>query len=186
MDGGSGLSHAGRMEPDEEQDDAPLDPPPSQPLLKGDLLQKRMDAVIGDPALWNRLEIRLGDLLEELADLDESLNDDELQAIFTVSIIVLGAMHPTVGKDYEPDAFRMASWYDQKMAQRNAGEDMEDRLEGLFVETAQEQVAATAADILESMSREKGSQIRAKRMEQLITAVCAAIWETAHWPVAVD
>lgn len=174
------------MEPDDDYEDAPLDPPPSQPLLKGDLLQKRMDAVIGDPALWNRLEIRLGDLLEELADLDESLNDDELQAVFTVTIMTLGAMHPTVGKDYEPDAFRMSSWYDLKMANRVPGEEMEDRLEALFVETAQEQVAATAADILESMSREKGSKIRAKRMEQLITAVCAAIWETAHWPVSLE
>jgi hypothetical protein len=63
---------------------------------------------------------------------------------------------------------------------------MDDRLEGLFVETAQEQVAATAADIIESMAREKGSKIREKRMEQLITTVCAAIWEAAHWPVELE
>jgi hypothetical protein len=186
VDDGAGAFHAGPMEPDDEYDDAQLDPPPPQALLKGELLQKRMDAVIADQALWSRLEIRLGDLHEELADLDESLTDDELQAIFTVTIIALGAMHPVVDKDYEPDPLRMASWYDQKMANRHPGEEMEDRLEGLFVETAQEQVAATAADMLESMSREKGSQIRAKRMEQLITAVCAAIWEAAHWPVSVD
>ena len=176
------------MEADDESDtdDTPLDPPPSQPLLKGELLQKRMDAVIGDPVLWNRLEIRLGDLLEELADLDDSLNDDELQAVFTVTIMALGAMHPVAGRDYEPDPFRMASWYDQKMANHIPGEEMEDRIEGLFVETAQEQVAATAADIIENMSREKGSRIRAKRIEQLITGVCAAIWEAAHWPVTLD
>ena len=171
------------MEPDDDIDDTPLDPPPSQPLLKGDELQKRLDAVIQDTALWNRLEIRLGDLLEELADQDDSLNDDELQAIFTVTIMTLGAMHPVVGNDFDPDPFRMAAWYEQKMSEHKPGEEMEDRVEGLFVETAQEQVAATAADILENMSREKGSQIRPKRLEQLITAVCAAIWETAHWPV---
>lgn len=173
------------MEADDDSADTPLDAPPAQPLLKGDTLRKRIDAVIGDSALWNRLEIRLGDLLEELADLDDSLNDDELQAIFTVTIIALGAMHPVVAKDYEPDPFRMSEWYEQKMADRKPGEEMEDRLEGLFVETAQEQLAATAADMLESMGREKGSEIRAKRMEQLITAVCAAIWEAAHWPVEV-
>ena len=174
------------MEPDDESDEISLDPPPSQPLLKGDELQKRIDAVIGDPALWNRLEIRLGDLLEELADLDDSLNDDELQALFTVTIMTLGAMHPAVPNDYDPDAFRMSSWYEQKMESHIPGEDMDDRLEGLFAETAQEQVAATGADILESLSQEKGSKIRPKRMEQLITAVCAAIWEAAHWPVPVE
>ncbi|WP_035610387.1 hypothetical protein [Haloferula sp. BvORR071] len=172
------------MEADDDED-LPLEAPPAQPLLKGDELQKRMDTVIGDAALWNRLEIRLGDLLEEIADLDESLNDDELQAIFTVTIIALGAMHPTVSRDYDPDAFRMSEWYEQKMADRKPGEEMEDRLEGIFVETAQEQVAATAADMLESMAKEKGSQIRKKRLEQLITAVCAAIWEAAHWPVEI-
>lgn len=171
------------MNPDEDNEDTPLEAPPAQPLLKGEVLRKRMDAVIGDTALWNRLEIRLGDILEELADLDESLNDDELQAIFTVTIIALGAMHASVGRDYEPDPYRMSEWYEQKMADRKPGEEMEDRLEGLFVETAQEQVAATAADMLESMSREKGTEIRKKRLEQLITAVCAAIWEAAHWPV---
>jgi len=174
------------MEAEDEPEEVPLDPPPSQPLLKGEALQKRIDAVIGDPALWNRLEIRLGDVLEEMADLDESLNDDELQGIFTVTIMTVGAMHPVVDRDFEPDTYRMATWYEQKMESHNPDEDMDDRLEGLFSETAQEQVAATAADILESLSREKGSKIRAKRMEQLITAVCAAIWETAHWPVAVD
>jgi hypothetical protein len=174
------------MNPEEDNEDTPLEAPPTQPLLKGEELQKRIEMVIQDTALWNRLEIRLGDVLEEIADLDDSLNDDELQAVFTVTIMTLGAMHPVVGKDYEPDPFRMSEWYEQKMADRKAGEEMEDRLEALFVETAQEQVAASAADILESMSREKGSQIRAKRLEQLITAVCAAIWEAAHWPVEVS
>ena len=56
---------------DADEENLPLEAPPEQPLLKGDALRKRMDAVIGDAALWNRLEIRLGDLLEEIADLDE-------------------------------------------------------------------------------------------------------------------
>ena len=29
-------------------------------------------------------------------------------------------------------------------------------------------------------------KIRDEKLEQLITAVCAAIWEAAHWPVDLN
>ena len=172
------------MEADDDNDEIPLDPPPAQPVLEGDALKARIDAVVGSPALWNRLEIRLGDLLEEMADFDDSLKDDELQSLFTVTIIALGAMHPTVPKEYDPDPYRMTTWYEEEIATGPADEKMAEYMETLFAKTAQSKVASAAAGMLAGYAEEK--KIRDEKLEQLITAVCAAIWEAAHWPVAVE
>ncbi len=172
------------MDADDENEEIPLVPPPSQPVLEGDLLKKRIDAVVGSPALWNRLEIRLGDLLEEMADFDDSLNDDELQSLFTVTIIALGAMHASVPKEYDPDPYRMSAWYEEEIATGPADEKMAEYMESLFLKTAQPKVASAAAGMLAGYAEEK--KIRDEKLEQLITAACAAIWEAAHWPVAID
>lgn len=172
------------MEADDDNDEIPLDPPPAQPVLEGELLKKRIDAVVATPALWNRLEIRLGDLLEELGDLDDSLKDDELQSLFTVTIIALGAMHPVVAKEYDPDPYRMSAWYEEEIATGPADEKMGAYMEALFLKTAQPQVASAAAGMLAGYAEDK--KIRDEKLEQLITAVCAAIWEAAHWPVDLN
>ena len=172
------------MEADDDNDEIPLDPPPAQPVLEGELLKKRIDAVVATPALWNRLEIRLGDLLEELGDLDDSLKDGELQSLFTVTIIALGAMHPVVAKEYDPDPYRMSAWYEEEIATGPADEKMGAYMEALFLKTAQPQVASAAAGMLAGYAEDK--KIRDEKLEQLITAVCAAIWEAAHWPVDLN
>ena len=50
--------------------------------------------------------------------------------------------------------------------------------------TAQPKVASAAAGMLAGYAEEK--KIRDEKLEQLITAVCAAIWEAAHWPVDLN
>lgn len=170
------------MEDDSEE--IRLDPPPPQPVLEGESLKKRIDAVVGNAALWNRLEIRLGDLLEELGDLDDSLKDDELQSLFTVTIIALGAMHPAVPREYDPDPYRMSAWYEEEIATGPADEKMAEYMESLFLKTGQPKVASAAAGMLAGYAEDK--KIRDEKLEQLITAACAAIWEAAHWPVAAD
>lgn len=172
------------MQDDEDTEEIELTPPPAQPVLEGDLLKSRIDAVVGSPALWNRLEIRLGDLLEEMADLDDKLTDDELQSLFTVAIIALGAMHPVVPREYDPDPYRMTVWYEEEIATGPADEKMAEYMEALFVKTAQPKVAAAAAGMLSGYADDK--KIREDKLEQLITAVCAAIWEAAHWPVDLN
>ena len=137
--------HSGLMEADDDNDEITLDPPPAQPILEDDLLKTRIDAVVASPALWNRLEIRLGDLLEEMADFDDSLDDDELQSLFTVTIIALGAMHPTVPREYDPDPFRMTAWYEEEIATGPADEKMAEYMDTLFAKTAQPKVASASS-----------------------------------------
>ncbi len=174
----------GIVERDEEDydDDLPLDPPPPQDLLEGEELGSRLDRVIGDEALWNRLEIRLADILDAFNDLPDKLNPHELATLQSTVLAALGALHPDQPPGYEPDPERMLARYESWM---NSGDDQEsvgDFLDRIFAESCQPELCESAADLLIHLEKESGKKLRPKKLDALFTAIAAAVWEAAHWP----
>ena len=169
-------------EGDEYDDEIPLDPPPPQDLLDGEELENRLDRVIGDEALWNRLEIRLADILDAFNDLSDKLNPNELATLQSAVLTALGALHPDQPPGYEPDPERMLARYESWM---NSGDDQEsvgDFLDRIFAETRQPELCESAADLLIHLEKESGKKLRPKKLDALFTAIAAAVWEAAHWP----
>lgn len=169
-------------EEDEYDDEIPLDPPPPQDLLDGEELENRLDRVIGDEALWNRLEIRLADILDAFNDLSDKLNPNELATLQSAVLTALGALHPDQPPGYEPDPERMLARYESWM---NSGDDQEsvgDFLDRIFAETRQPELCESAADLLIHLEKESGKKLRPKKLDALFTAIAAAVWEAAHWP----
>ena len=170
----------GFIEP--EEDEIFLDPPPSQPLLEGDQLEDRIQMVTGDDAIWNRIELRLADILDAFNDLPDKLNPHELEILQTTALSVLGALHPDQVPGYEPDADRMLARYESWMAGGDAEETLADYLDRIFKESRQPEVCEAAADLLLNLDEQSGKKLRQKKLDVLLTALAAAIWEVAHWP----
>lgn len=169
-------------EEEEFDDDIPLDPPPPQDLLEGESLENRLDRVISDEALWNRLEIRLADILDAFNDLPDKLNPNELDALQSAVLAALGALHPDQPPGYDPDPERMLFRYESWMKSGDDQESLGDFLDRIFAETRQPALCEAAVDLLMFMEKQSGKKLRPKKLDALFTAVAAAVWEAAHWP----
>ena len=172
----------GHVEEEEYDDEIPLDPPPPQELLEGDELESRLDRVIADEALWNRLDIRLADILDAFNDLSDKLNPNELEALQSTVLSALGALHPDQPPGYEPIPDRMLARYESWMTSGDEKESIGDYLDRIFVETRQPALCEAAADLLIFREKESGKKLRPKKLDALFTAIAAAVWEAAHWP----
>lgn len=170
---------------EEEEAPIPLDPPPRQPLLAGPAMQARFEHVIRDEALWNRLDIRLADLLEAFNDLSDKLNATEKSALRTSVMAALGALHPEQPPGYEPSPERMLARYEAWMCSGDDSERLSDYLDRIFAETRQPELCEQAIDLLLHLDKHDGQKLRTKRLDALMTAIAAAIWEAAHWPPAL-
>ena len=165
-----------------EDDDFDLIPPPLQPQLEEDEIKARMDRITKDEAHWNRLEIRLADILDALNDLPENFNAYELEILMTTTVVALGTLHPDQVPGYDPDPDRMILRYEESMKSGTSGEMLNDYLDRIFEETRQPILCEIAADFLVGIDREGGKKLREKKFEGLLTALASAIWEAAHWP----
>jgi hypothetical protein len=174
------LGFAGREE--EFDDEIPLDPPPPQVLLEGEELEKRLDRTSDDEAFWNRLEIRLADILDAFNDLSDKLNAHELQLLQSTVLSALGALHPDQPPGYEPDPERMLARYESWMRSGGDRESVGEFLDRIFAETRQPELCEAAADLLILLEKETGKKLRPKKLDALFTAIAAAVWEAAHWP----
>ena len=172
----------GFVEEEEYDDKIPLDPPPPQDLLDGEELESRLDRVIADEALWNRLEIRLADILDAFNDLSEKLNPNELATLQSAVLTALGALHPDQPPGYEPDPERMLARYGSWMSSGDDQESVGDFIDRIFAETRQPELCESAADLLIHLEKESGKKLRPKKLDALFTAIAAAVWEAAHWP----
>jgi hypothetical protein len=172
----------GFVEEEEYDDEIPLDPPPPQELLEGDEMESRLDRVIADEALWNRLEIRLADILDAFNDLSDKLNPNELATLQSAVLTALGALHPDQPPGYEPDPERMLARYESWMNSGDEKESIGDYLDRIFAETRQPSLCESAADLLIHLEKESGKKLRPKKLDALFTAIAAAVWEAAHWP----
>jgi hypothetical protein len=171
-------------EEDAPDDDIPLDPPPPQPLLDGEELSRRIEIVTGDEALWNRLDIRLADVLDAFNDLSEKLNPHELEALQTTVLAALGALHIEQVPGYDPDPERMLARHEAWLRSGDEQEELADYVERIFEETRQPRLCEAAADLLFVLEKESGKKFRPKRLDVILTALAAAVWEAAHWPPA--
>jgi hypothetical protein len=169
-------------EEDEFDDEIPLDPPPPQLLLDGELLESRLDRTIADEAFWNRLEIRLADILDAFNDLSDKLKEHELQLLQSAVLSALGALHPDPPPGYEPDPERMLARYEAWMRSGDDRETVGDFVDRIFAETRQPELCEAAADLLILLEKESGKKLRPKKLDALFTAIAAAVWEAAHWP----
>ena len=165
-----------------DDDDIPLDPPPPQELLDGEELESRLDRVIADEALWNRLDIRLADILDAFNDLSDKLNPNELEALQSTVLSALGALHPDQPPGYEPIPDRMLARYETWMTSGDDKESIGEYLDRIFAETRQPALCEAAADLLIFLGKESGKKLRPKKLDALFTAIAAAVWEAAHWP----
>ena len=172
----------GFVEEEEYDDEIPLDPPPPQDLLDGEELENRLDRVIADEALWNRLEIRLADILDAFNDLSDKLNPNELATLQSAVLTALGALHPDQPPGYEPDPERMLARYESWMTSGDDQESVGDFLDRIFAETRQPELCESAADLLIHLEKESGKKLRPKKLDALFAAIAAAVWEAAHWP----
>jgi hypothetical protein len=172
----------GFFEEEEYDDEIPLDPPPPQDLLEGGELESRLDRVIGDEALWNRLEIRLADILDAFNDLSDKLNPNELATLQSSVLSALGALHPDPPPGYEPDPERMLARYESWMGSGDDQESIGAYLDRVFAETRQPALCEAAADLLIHLEKGSGKKLRPKKLDALFTAIAAAVWEAAHWP----
>lgn len=172
----------GFVEEEEYDDEIPLDPPPPQDLLDGEELESRLDRVIADEALWNRLEIRLADILDAFNDLSDKLNPNELATLQSAVLTALGALHPDQPPGYEPDPERMLARYESWMSSGDDQESVGDFIDRIFAETRQPELCESAADLLIHLEKESGKKLRPKKLDALFTAIAAAVWEAAHWP----
>ncbi|MCW1887465.1 hypothetical protein OKA04_22205 [Luteolibacter flavescens] len=163
-------------------DEIPLDPPPSQEMLEGEELNRRLQAATGDEALWNRLEVRLADILDAFNDLSEKLNDHELAILQSTALAALGALHPDQPPGYEPDPERMLARYESWIKSGSDDETLADYLDRIFAETRQPALCESAADMLMFTEKQAGKKLRPKKLDAIFTALTAAIWEAAHWP----
>ncbi|MCW1922212.1 hypothetical protein OKA05_06585 [Luteolibacter arcticus] len=173
-----------------DEDDAdydeeiPLDPPPSQEMLDGEELNDRIHAATGDEALWNRLEIRLADVLDAFNDLTDKLNANELEVLQGTVLAALGALHPDQPPGYDPDPERMLARYDAWISSGGDQESLGAYVDRIFAETRQPALCEAAADMMMFTEKQTGKKLRPKKIEALFTALAAAIWEAAHWPPA--
>ena len=171
---------------DEEQaeldDQIPLDPLPPQEMLDGGELEDRLQAATGDEALWNRLEIRLADVLDAFNDLPDKLNANELEVLQSTVLTALGALHPDQPPGYEPDTERMLARYEAWMRSGDEQEELADYAQRIFEETRQPALCEAAADMMFFLEKQSGKKLRPKKLDVLMTALAAAIWEAAHWP----
>jgi len=163
-------------------DQIPLHPPPSQEMLAGDDLNDRLQAATGDEALWNRLEIRLADVLDAFNDLPDKLNANEMEVLQSTVLAALGALHPDQPPGYEPDTARMLARYEAWMRSGDDQEDLADYAQRTFEETRQPALCEAAADMMFFLEKQNGKKLRPKKLDVLMTALAAAIWEAAHWP----
>jgi hypothetical protein len=145
-------------------------------------LEARFDRVIGDEALWNRLDIRLADILDAFNDLSDKLNATELEALQTSVVAALGALHPEQPPAYEPSPERMLARYESWIHGGDDSETLSDYLDRIFAETRQPELCECAVDLLFHLEKDSGKKLRQKKLDALMTAVAAAIWEAAHWP----
>lgn len=163
-------------------DDIPLDPPPPQELLDGSLLGDRLDAATDDETLWNRLEIRLADVLDAFNDLSDKLNPNELEALQSTALAALGALHPDQVTGYDPDTERMLARYESWITSGTEQESLGEYLDRIFAETRQPALCEAAADMLFAIEGKGAKKFRPKKLDAMLTALAAAIWEAAHWP----
>jgi hypothetical protein len=171
---------------EEYDDEIPLDPPPPQNLLDGKELESRLDRVIAEEALWNRLEIRLADILDAINDLSDKFNEHELQLLQSTVLSALGALHPDPPPGYEPDPERMVARYEAWMRSGDDQESMSDYVDRIFAETRQPELCESAVELLIHLEKESGKKLRPKKLDALFTAIAAAVWEAAHWPPVLD
>jgi hypothetical protein len=61
-------------------------------------------------------------------------------------------------------------------------EDLADYAERIFKETRQPALCEAAADMMFFLEKQSGKKLRPKKLDVLMTALAAAIWEAAHWP----
>lgn len=167
---------------EEEEVPVPLDPPPPQEMLDGDELEQRLQATVGDEVLWNRLEIRLADVLDAFNDLSDKLNANELQVLQSTTLAALGALHPDQVAGYDPDPERMLARYESWIRSGDEQEDLAAYVERIFEETRQPALCEAAADMLFAIEKQGGKKLRQKKLDVLMTALAAAVWEAAHWP----
>jgi len=151
-------------------------------MLDGDELEDRLQAATGDEALWNRLEIRLADVLDAFNDLPDKLNANELEVLQSTVLTALGALHPDQPPGYEPDTERMLARYEAWMRSGDEQEELADYAQRIFEETRQPSLCEAAADMMFFLEKQSGKKLRPKKLDVLMTALAAAIWEAAHWP----
>jgi hypothetical protein len=132
--------------------------------------------------LWNRLEIRLADILDAFNDLSDKLNPNELATLQSSVLSALGALHPDPPPGYEPDPERMLARYESWMGSGDDQESIGAYLDRVFAETRQPALCEAAADLLIHLEKGSGKKLRPKKLDALFTAIAAAVWEAAHWP----
>jgi hypothetical protein len=168
---------------DEEYDeDLPLDPPPPQRQLGVKEIDERITRIMEDESLWNRLEIRLADILDAFNDLSQKFNAGELEVLQTTALAVLGTLHPDQPQGYDLNPERMIARFETWLASGDERETTSDYFDRIFAETRQPELCEEAADLLTVLGENAGKKLRPKKLEAILTALAAAIWEAAHWP----
>lgn len=160
-----------------------LTPPPPQPALDAEEVARRVGEVLSSDESLQGHQIRLLSIFEALKAAESGFNFDERMALFAAVTAAIGAMHPEEPEDFFPDTERMAEWYRQRISTGPADEMLDDYMTRIATETRQPEVAEAAYRMIANAADARRLKIRSKRMEQLYTAACAAIWEAAHWPV---
>lgn len=175
----------GFAETDDDDERIPLDPPSPQRMLEGEILMSRVERVLGDESLWNRVEIRISDVLDAFNDLSDPLNATELELLQTSTLVALAAMHPEAPPGYDPDPERMLARFDGWINGGDGEERIADYLDRVFAESRQPELCDLGMGMMIDMSERQRKKIRPKKREALFTALAAAVWEAAHWPPAV-
>lgn len=167
---------------DDLDEEIPLDPPPSQRQLEVKEIDERITRIMEDESLWNRLEIRLADILDAFNDLSQKFNAGELEVLQTTALAVLGTLHPDQPPGYDPNPERMIARFETWLASGDERETTSDYFDRIFAETRQPELCEEAADLLTVLGENAGKKLRPKKLEAILTALAAAIWEAAHWP----
>lgn len=168
---------------DEEFAEVVLTPPPPQPQLDGEEVARRVGEVLSSDESLQRHQLRLIAIFEALKAAESGFNFDERMALFAAITAAIGSMHPEEPEGFLPDTERMVEWYRQRLSTGQADEMLDDYMTRIAAETRQPEVVEAAYRMIANAADARRLKIRSKRLEQLYTAACAAIWEAAHWPV---
>jgi len=171
---------------DGDDDEIALTPPPPQPLLSAEEVDRRLRDIFSSDELLQEYQLRLFLVFEALKSMETGFNFDERMGLFATVAAAVGAMHPEEPEDFLPDTDRMVEWYRQRISTGEPAETLDDYMTRIAAETRQPEVVEAAYRMITNAADNRRLKIRSKRVEQLYTAACAAIWEAAHWPVKLD
>lgn len=168
---------------DDEFPEIVLTPPPPQAALDAEEVARRVGDILSSDESLQEHQLRLIAIFEALKAAESGFNFDERMALFASITAAIGAMHPEEPEDFLPDTERMVEWYRQRLSTGQADEMLDDYMTRIAAETRQPEVVEAAYRMIANAADARRLKIRSKRLEQLYTAACAAIWEAAHWPV---